>query len=73
MNTEPREYITYLLRLWRAGDGDNPSWRAMLENPHSGERQVFADLMRLFAFIEETTHDAKAPSWRKRRSRNGPV
>ena len=49
------DYMTYLLRLWRAGDADGTAWRAALENPHSGERQVFRDLAALFAFLEEKT------------------
>lgn len=55
MNPEPSGYISYLLRLWCAGSDDSPRWRAALENPRSGERQVFGDLAALFAFLEETT------------------
>jgi hypothetical protein len=73
MNTEPREYITYMLRLWRAGDGDSPSWRAMLENPRTGERQVFANLVELFSFIAETTRDENRRHPSEQHSRNGTV
>ena len=46
-------YLAYLLRLWRVGN--NSTWRASLENPHSGERQAFADLDLLVAFLKEKT------------------
>lgn len=59
MNPELSTHITYLLRLWRAGSEDGPGWRAVLENPHSGERQVFGDLTALFAFIEERTRSPR--------------
>ena len=49
-------YKAFLLRLWREGETD--TWRAMLEDPHSGERIGFADLGRLFAFLtQETAED----------------
>jgi hypothetical protein len=55
MIPEPPEYVTYLLRLWRAGGAAEAGWRAALENPHSGERRAFRDLAALFAFLEERT------------------
>jgi hypothetical protein len=55
MNGEPPGYISYLLRLSYAGSDDGPSWRAALDNPRSGERQVFGNLEELFAFLEEKT------------------
>ena len=43
-------YRAFMLRLWRmVGDGSN--WRAVLEDVHTGERRVFADLESLFAFL----------------------
>ncbi|MCE7985209.1 MAG: hypothetical protein DYG89_28895 [Caldilinea sp. CFX5] len=57
MERKPREYLAYLLRLWRA-DGRAPSgqatnWRASLESPQSGERVGFGSLAELFAFLTE--------------------
>jgi hypothetical protein len=49
----------YLLRLWLA-DGDDPVWRASLEDPSSGERHGFGSLERLFAFIGAETGDLAA-------------
>lgn len=42
------------------GDGkshrmEKTVWRASLENPHTGERQGFANLTDLFIFLEEET------------------
>ena len=66
--TEPRRYRAYLLRLWQAdGDDGTPIWRAALEDARTGERRDFADLARLFAFLEEQVrtrsgHDAHPPA-----------
>jgi hypothetical protein len=55
------EYLSYLLRLWRENDSvevhgvETPLWRASLERPQVGERQGFANLTDLFAFLEEQT------------------
>jgi hypothetical protein len=56
-------YRSYLLRLWRASDGDLPIWRASLEDPHTGERRGFAGLEQLFAFLDhELGISAGAPA-----------
>jgi hypothetical protein len=55
MDPKPLEYVTYLLRLWCAGDAGLSVWRAALENPRTGERQVFANLAALCVFLEEKT------------------
>ena len=52
---QQRHYLSYLLRLWSENDGDPPLWRASLERPQSDERQVFAGLVDLFAFLERET------------------
>lgn len=48
-----REYMAYLLRLWREKQGS--SWRASVENPNSGERDGFATLAELVTFLERKT------------------
>ena len=61
MNKERPEYLSYLLRLWRENDsqethgGEATVWRASLERPQAGERQGFASLVDLFAFLESET------------------
>jgi hypothetical protein len=53
---EPKRYRAYLLRLWRVdGDDGGPVWRASLEEARSGERHGFADLARLYAFLDAQT------------------
>ena len=48
---EAREYVAYLLRLWRETSGESTRWRASLQDPHSGERVGFASLEELFEFL----------------------
>ena len=54
MVTERKPYLAYMLRLWQTGE-DGMTWRASLENAHTGARQGFAGLNALFAFLEEQT------------------
>jgi len=52
---ERRDYLSYLLRLWRAGDGKRPTWRASLKSAHTGEQVSFANLEDLFHFLRIQT------------------
>ena len=60
MNDETDTYQAYLLRLWRVPYQGRWQWRASLESPHMGERQLFAGLEQLFAFLAERC-DGQAP------------
>jgi hypothetical protein len=61
MNDEQsNRYQTYLLRLWRAQCRGTCQWRASLESRHTGERQLFASLEQLFAFLGERC-DSQTP------------
>ena len=57
MERKRREYLAYLLRLWRADElppsGKVSNWRASLESPQSGERIGFGSLSELFAYLTE--------------------
>jgi hypothetical protein len=55
INEENDAYLAYMLRLWRAGENEKSVWRASVESPYTGERQAFADLETLFAFLQERT------------------
>jgi hypothetical protein len=44
---------SYLLRVWRAGNGNAPEWRCSLEDTRTRERHGFADLASLLAFLEQ--------------------
>jgi hypothetical protein len=46
-----RRYLAYLLRLWQIKDAGKLVWRASLEDPHTGERQGFANLEALIDFL----------------------
>lgn len=47
----PSSYVSYLLRIWREEDCQEPIWRASLQSSLGGERQAFASLDDLFAFL----------------------
>jgi len=55
MAEEQRDYLSYLLRLWRVCSAGKHVWRASLETPGTGERRGFARLKELFAFLEAET------------------
>ena len=62
MASEPRRYLAYLLRVWRVtGDDGSPSWRASLEDVHTGARQGFGSLEQLLAFLLEETTAVSSP------------
>ena len=61
MSDEPDAYQAYLLRLWRGQCQGRWEWRASIESPHTGERQWFASLEKLFAFLSERC-DCQMPS-----------
>ena len=50
-NAHSPDYQAYLLRLWR--EAADLSYRAMLENPHTGERHGFANLTQLIVFLQQ--------------------
>ena len=54
MDNAPR-YYSYLLRVWLAGEGDQPHWRASLEDTHTGERSGFDSLAALCAYLHRRT------------------
>jgi hypothetical protein len=58
MDHERVPYMSYLLRLWLEDDCEHEhggrmmcEWRASLQDPHTQEMQVFADLEALFDFL----------------------
>lgn len=48
------DYLSYLLRLWRA-EGSAGAWRGSVESPQTGERLGLGSLDELFAFLREQT------------------
>jgi hypothetical protein len=55
MSNEGRSYRSYLLRLWESKSRGKGTWRASLQDPHTGKRKGFASLRDLFTFLEEET------------------
>jgi hypothetical protein len=51
----PKDYMSYLLRLWRVGQGRDAHWRASLQRPGTEEPIWFADLEELVAFLRAET------------------
>jgi hypothetical protein len=58
MPDKSQPYRSYLLRLWRSGDGGTARWLASLEDTRTGERRGFASLQEMFAFLETQTGGA---------------
>jgi hypothetical protein len=54
-------YLAYMLRLWQVQDDEAPCWRASLEDPHTGERRVFANLEALSTHLRAEMDAAVAP------------
>ena len=53
MDERQPEYRSYLLRLWWASEKGALILRIFVEDPHTGERQAFAGLEELIAFLRE--------------------
>jgi hypothetical protein len=52
MEEEQYNYASYLLRLWKAKQDGQTTWRASLECTQDGQRQNFASLEVLIAFLQ---------------------
>jgi hypothetical protein len=50
-----RDYLSYLLRVWRVEVKEQTIWRASLECPHTGEQLGFVDLETLCCYLREET------------------
>lgn len=53
---ESPHYQAYLLRVWRESNRD--PWRAMLEDPHTGERHYFAGVAELLTYLAQQWPEA---------------
>lgn len=58
MNKKFAHYHAYLLRVWR--DDLFTTWRASLEDPHTGQIISFATIERLYDFLDEMMDDPAA-------------
>ena len=60
INTKPPYYRIYLLTVWQEqnrGPPDLITWRFRLEDPRSGQQQVFADAAALMAALAAIADD----------------
>ena len=55
MTQERPDYLSYLLRLWRAREGEGDVWRASVQHAGTGERVSFRTLEELFVFLRRQT------------------
>jgi hypothetical protein len=51
----PNEYVSFILRMWHAKNGEEQTWRASLEDPRTGERVGFGSLDALFDHLRGQT------------------
>lgn len=52
---DPGDYQSYLLRLWRVSDDEEPAWRASLQSSRSGEQVGFESLEEMFEYLRGKT------------------
>ncbi len=45
------EYLSYLVRLWRVSDDEEPTWRAVLKSSQTGQQMGFGSLEALFDYV----------------------
>jgi len=62
MTRGQKHYLSFWLRLWRAGNDGKPVWRASLKHPLTKERLGFAGLRELFAYLEAQIEESDLSS-----------
>jgi hypothetical protein len=45
------EYLSYLVRLWRVSDDEEPAWRALLKSSQTGQQVGFGSVDALFDYL----------------------
>lgn len=53
-----RDYLSFLLRIWRVRVNGKPVWRASLEYPVTRERKGFANLRELITYLKDEVRKA---------------
>jgi len=54
-------YLSFILRLWQAGDDEQPQWCTALIDPQTGERRGFASLEVMTVFLQARMDAAGCP------------
>ena len=57
-----KDYFSFVLRLWRAGNDEEPVWRASLNNALTQELLGFAGLKEMVAYLEAQIKEANLSS-----------
>jgi hypothetical protein len=52
------DYKAFLLRVWR--EDDLSGWRALLEDPHTGQSIGFSSMQMLYEYLEENTSNSQS-------------
>jgi hypothetical protein len=60
MNVEETGYRSFLLRLWLVKQNGEISWRAILENPHTGRQHFFLSQDTLSEFLQQLRQDLES-------------
>lgn len=55
MSEYPKNYQSYLLRIWQAIEGGQLTWRASLQDVKSGKIQPFASMDLFIQYVNERT------------------
>jgi hypothetical protein len=55
MGEKPRQYVSYMLRMWQAKEEDDAVWRCSLENSTTREVRVFSNLGEMNSYLASET------------------
>ena len=55
MDSSKSSYLSFLIRLWQVGSGNDRVWRITLESPQTREHWSFVSLEALVDFLEQQT------------------
>jgi hypothetical protein len=61
MDPSEPTYLSFLLRLWQVGRGEEGVWRMMLESPQTRELWTFSSLEALTAFLQARMEKSAPP------------
>ena len=57
----PKNYFSYLMRVWRSEESFSGGWFASLEDPNTQETIQFKSMNDLFSFLEERSVARESP------------
>lgn len=54
-----KDYLSFLLRLWRSEPGKNAEWRASLQDTRTGQRIGFPSLDEMIVYLKGKMGESK--------------